>query len=178
MSEPKMRQLEKREQLPENYNFLDVETSRAIEYFSAPEYYGKFRAYLFVNFSIITVGMIVCIIRCLSEGDGETTMGFVTMAALLAGFCWLLWHPVAKKVRPEERRLVFFGMLSQGLMILIKLIMLFGIVTIPLINRVNYYSLYEYRYVSQGRHKGEYVLMRLKMNGQWEDIYGNKYDSE
>lgn len=85
---------------------------------------------------------------------------------------------MAKKARPEERRLVFFGMLSQGLMILIKLIMLFGIVTIPLINRVNYYSLYEYRYVSQGRHKGEYVLMRLKMNGQWEDIYGNKYDSE
>ena len=87
MREPKMRELEKREQLPDDYNALDVYTSRAIEYFSAPEFYGKFRAYLFVNFAIIAVGMIVCVIRCFSEGEGETAMGFVTMAALLAGFC-------------------------------------------------------------------------------------------
>lgn len=25
------------------------------------------------------------------------------------------------------------------------------------------------------KNKGEWVLMRLKMNGQWQDIYGNKY---
>lgn len=175
MREPKMRELEKREQLPDDYNALDVDTSRAIEYFSAPEFYGKFRAYLFVNFAIIAVGMLVCVIRCFSEGEGETAMGFLTMAALLAGFCWLLWRPVAKKAQPEERRLVFFGMLSQGLMVLIKLVLFFAIVTIPLINHLNYYSRYEYRYVKQGRHKGEYVLMRIKMNGQWEDIYGNKY---
>ena len=60
-------------------------------------------------------------------------------------------------------------------MVLIKLMLFFAIVTIPQINNLNYCSRYEYRYVKQGSHMGEYVLMRIKMNGQWEDIYGNKY---
>ena len=171
-----MRQLERWEQRREDYNMLDVDTSRAVEYFSAPEFYSKFRAYLFLNFWIIAAGMIVCVIRCLVTGETETALGFLIMGAVCTGICWLLWRPVAKRARPEERRLVFWGMVAQGVMILIKLFMLAAIVTIPLLNRVDLYDLYEYRYVDQGIHKGEYVLMHLKMNGQWEDIYGNKYD--
>lgn len=171
-----MRQLERWEQRPEDYNMLDVGTSRAVEYFSAPEFYGKFRAYLFLNLWIIAAGMIVCVIRCLVTGETETALAFLIMGAVCTGICWLLWRPVAKRAKPEERRLVFWGMVAQGMMILVKLFMLAAIVTIPLLNRVDLYDLYEYRYVDQGIHEGEYVLMRLKMNGQWEDIYGNKYE--
>ena len=113
--------------------------------------------------------------QCKEFYKGETVLGFLIMEAVCTGI-WLLWRPVAKRARSDERRLVFWGMVVQGVMILVKLFMLVAIVTIPLLNRVGLYGLYEYRYVDQGIHKGEYVLMHLKMNGQWEDIYGNKYD--
>ena len=52
----KVRQLSKEEILPEDLNIAAVTINRTIEFYSAPEFYGKARAYFFTNFVIITFG--------------------------------------------------------------------------------------------------------------------------
>ena len=46
----KVRQLSKEEILPEDLNIAAVTINRTIEFYSAPEFYGKARAYFFTNF--------------------------------------------------------------------------------------------------------------------------------
>ena len=56
----KVRQLSKEEILPEDLNIAAVTINRTIEFYSAPEFYGKARAYFFTNFVIITFGLLIC----------------------------------------------------------------------------------------------------------------------
>ena len=57
----KVRQLSKEEILPEDLNIAAVTINRTIEFYSAPEFYGKARSYFFTNFVIITFGLIISI---------------------------------------------------------------------------------------------------------------------
>lgn len=72
----KVRQLSKEEILPEDLNIAAVTINRTIEFYSAPEFYGKARAYFFTNFVIITFGLLICTVRSFLFEDIETTLGF------------------------------------------------------------------------------------------------------
>ena len=75
----KVRQLSKEEILPEDLNIAAVTINRTIEFYSAPEFYGKARAYFFTNFVIITFGLLICTVRSFLFEDIETTLGFIIM---------------------------------------------------------------------------------------------------
>lgn len=171
----KVRQLSKEEILPEDLNIAAVTINRTIEFYSAPEFYGKARAYFFTNFVIITFGLLICTVRSFLFEDIETTLGFIIMTLLPAFISYLIWRPVSKKAHFKEYRLITAGMIAQGFLIMVKMMMILSLLLIPLANHVVTLDRYEYMYVTKGKHKGEWVLMRLKMNGQWKDIYGNKY---
>lgn len=72
----KVRQLSKEEILPEDVNIAAVTINRTIEFYSAPEFYGKARAYFFTNFVIITFGLLICTVRSFLFEDIETTFRF------------------------------------------------------------------------------------------------------
>ena len=171
----KVRQLSKEEILPEDLNIAAVTINRTIEFYSAPEFYGKARAYFFTNFVIITFGLLICTVRSFLFEDIENTLGFIIMTLLPAFISYLIWRPVSKKAHFKEYRLITAGMIAQGFLIMVKMMMILSLLLIPLANHVVTLDRYEYMYVTKGKHKGEWVLMRLKMNGQWQDIYGNKY---
>ena len=67
----KVRQLSKEEILPEDLNIAAVTINRTIEFYSAPEFYGKARAYFFTNFVIITFGLLICTVRSFLFEDIE-----------------------------------------------------------------------------------------------------------
>lgn len=79
-----VRQLSKEEILPEDLNIAAVTINRTIEFYSAPEFYGKARAYFFTNFVIITFGLLICTVRSFLFEDIETTLGFILMTLLPA----------------------------------------------------------------------------------------------
>lgn len=54
----KVRQLSKEEILPEDVNIAAVTINRTIEFYSAPEFYGKARAYFF---TILLLLLLVCL---------------------------------------------------------------------------------------------------------------------
>ena len=83
----KVRQLSKEEILPEDLNIAAVTINRTIEFYSAPEFYGKARAYFFTNFVIITFGLLICTVRS-----------------------FLFEDPVSKKAHFKEYRLITAGM--------------------------------------------------------------------
>ncbi len=170
-----VRQLSREEILPDNLNIAEVAINRAVAFCGAPEFYGKPRAYFFTNFVIITLGLCICTVRSLLFEDIETTFGFIITTLLPAFISYLIWRPVSKKAHFKEYRLITAGMLAQGMLIMIKMMMILSLFLIPFIGYFHTIDRYEYMYVAQGEHKGEWVLMRFKMNGQWQDIYGNKY---
>ena len=98
----KVRQLSKEEILPEDLNIAAVTINRTIEFYSAPEFYGKARAYFFTNF--------VCTVRSFLFEDIETTLGFIIMTLLPAFISYLIWRPVSKKAHFKEYRLITAGM--------------------------------------------------------------------
>lgn len=170
-----MRQVAPNEVKRDTEDVLFESMGKATKAVSNPKFYGKFRAYLFINFAGIG---LVFLLGGLFGGGGDVSLAVfgVVVAALCAGICWLLWKGVAKKTKPEERRLVFWGFVVTGILTLGMLLLICMIVFIPLAIKIaGGINNYSYGYVSSGTHQGEYVLMRRKLNGQYEDIYGNVY---
>lgn len=172
-----MRMVEDWERRPENLNILDQTTDEFIGMTANQKFYGKFRAYLFTNFWIIGAGLLVCVIRCVLTGEWEAVAGFLGMAAIPIGLCWLLWRGVARRTEKKERSFVFWGFVSHGLAVLFKVMMYASILLLPLVNQINTIERYSYREITEGRYRGEWVLTRYKMNGQLVDLYGNVYEA-
>ena len=118
----KVRQLSKEEILPEDLNIAAVTINRTIEFYSAPEFYGKARAYFFTNFVIITFGLLICTVRSFLFEDIETTLGFIIMTLLPAFISYLIWRPVSKKAHFKEYRLITAGMIALFLLFRIPFI--------------------------------------------------------
>lgn len=175
-----MREVEKQFIKPETEDVLIHHMNQATSAVQRPRFYGKFRAYLFCNFGVIAIVCLALTLMFLFSDDPghlETAAGMAVITLFPALITWLIWKSVAKKVKPEERRLVFFGFFATGILVFGKLLLILTIILIPLAMRITGDTFYEYRYVSSGTHAGSYVLMRCKLNGQYEDIYGNVYES-
>ena len=106
----KVRQLSKEEILPEDLKIAAVTINRTIEFYIAPEFYGKARAYFFTNFVIITFGLLICTVRSFLFEDIETTLGFIIMTLLPAFISYLIWRPISKKAHFKEYRLITASM--------------------------------------------------------------------
>ncbi len=152
--------------------------NKAADYVQNPRFYGKFRAYLFINFGGIALILIMLAVSFLLSGESEGIPIFLTLLLFAAGsclICYLLWRPVSKKVDAEERKLVFAGFFSTGILVFGKVLLACTIILIPLAMHIGGEYEYEYRYVTSGLHAGSKVLCRRKWDGTIEDIYGNTY---
>ena len=72
----------------------------------------------------------------------------------------------------------FGGFFSTGVLTLAKLVLCTAVITLPLVFYIGEEHGYTYRMVEEGENAGEVVLMRYKLNGQLEDIYGRVYKDE
>lgn len=143
------------------------------------QFYSKFRAYVFVNCVLFVLLGIMISLKCLLSGERDSfpLAGFsLIFAVIMIIFCKKLWESIAQKVPENERKLVFWGFFSTGVLTLGKLILYCTIILIPLIAYLGGEYKYTYRKIEEGEHAGEVVLMRYKLNGQLVDIYGNIYE--
>ena len=149
-----------------------------IHHFQKPEYFGKFRAYLFMNFIVIGLLLLMASITFLGLGEKEAGFGCLMMTAADAVILFLLWLPVAKKAKPEERGLVFRGFFCTSVLVFGKVLLFCTIIFIPLALRIGGYNPFEYRTLSSGALAGQTILVRQKWNGQFEDRFGNIYEND
>lgn len=143
------------------------------------KFYSKFRAYLFINFGGLALLCLMSCVKCLLSGENDNfpLAGFSIIVAVAFGMiCCALWKGVEKKIPENERKLVFWGFFSMGVLTVGKLLLCLTIILIPLVLHMGGEYNYVYRHVDEGEHAGEMVLMRYKLNGQLEDIYGNIYE--
>ena len=174
-----MREVEKQFIKPETEDVLIHHLDQAASEVQRPRFYGKFRAYLFCNFAGISlVALLLTISFLFSDEPGhmETAGGMAVLTAFPILICWLIWKSVARKVPRQERGLVFGGFVVTGILVFGKVLLCCTIVLIPLALRIAGEVEYRYHYVREGTLAGSYVLMRCKLNGQYEDIYGNVYN--
>lgn len=154
------------------------ETQKLIPY---THYYSKFRAYLFINSGVFALLCFLISAKCSLSGDSENfPLGGFSLLAIVPFIliCRWLWKGVEKKVLEKEKRLVFWGFFSTGVLTLAKLVLCTAVITIPLVFFIGGEYGYTYRMVEDGENAGEVVLMRYKLNGQLEDIYGRVYKDE
>lgn len=154
------------------------ETQKLIPY---THYYSKFRAYLFINSGVFALLCFLISAKCFLSGDSENfPLGGFSLLAIVPFIliCRWLWKGVEKKVLEKEKRLVFWGFFSTGVLTLAKLVLCTAVITIPLVFFIGGEYGYTYRMVEDGENAGEVVLMRYKLNGQLEDIYGRVYKDE
>ena len=143
------------------------------------EFYSKFRACVFINVGLFVVLGIMMSLKCLLSGESDSfpLAGFsLIFAVIMIFFCKKLWEGVAQKVPENERKLVFWGFFSTGVLTFGKILLYCTIILIPLIGYIGGEYKYTYRKIEEGEHAGEVVLMRYKLNGQLVDIYGNIYE--
>ena len=147
---------------------------QGINYFQKPEYFGKFRAYCFFNFIVIAAVLLLCTIAFFTKGETSAAMGCLMMTAFDVLICYLIWLPVKKKARPEERRVVFRGFFATSVLVFGKVLLFVLIITIPLAFRIGGENPYKYLRLENGT----VVLARQKWNGQYEDSFGNIYEEK
>lgn len=174
-----MRSVQKWEEKPESERALLNGINEAIRTVHYTKYYNKFRAYLFINFLVIALGVLILAFRFLFSGEDDTMPAAVMCAMLAAAsafISYLLWKGVAKRCNPAERWLILRGFSATGLFVFGKILLMFTLILLPFARAMTWGSDYVYRYVDEGEHAGELVLMRYKLNGQLEDIYGHVYE--
>lgn len=174
-----MRRLRRGEEKPDSERVLLEDMNRAIRTVHHSQFYSKFRAYLFINFLIIALGLVILAFRFMLSKENDTMPAAVMCALLAAANAFvsrLLWKGVARRCKQEERGLVFRGFFATGIFVTGKILLMLTLILIPFARAMAWGSDYVYRYVDEGEHAGETVLMRYKLNGQLEDIYGNVYE--
>lgn len=174
-----MREVESRKEHEEKLQKTYQSFSQAADVaFYHPKFYGKFRAYVFANFALIALTFwLIIFFNPDHEPHPEFLVLVIPFTAICLLICYLLWRPVRRKVREEERRMVLWGMFATGILTIGKILFFFTLILIPVALAIGgEYDQYEYRYVTKGRYAGERVLARRKWNGQMEDIYGNIYE--
>lgn len=174
-----MRRVEKWEEKRDVSEVMLDTLGQATTIVSRPKFYSKFRAYLFMNFEVITVAALMMAVMYAMSDESDTLAaagGCLLVAAGSAFICMRLWKTVSKKVKPEERRLVFLGFEMTAILVFVKVLLCFTLILIPFVMHIGEENPYVYRYINEGEHAGSTVLMRHKWNGQYEDIYGNIYE--
>ena len=166
------------ERVPQNQVKQDVHQQiggvldQGIGYFQKPEYFGKFRAYLFFNFIVIGLVLLLVTFAFFKQGESAAAMGCLMMTVFDLAICYLIWLPVKRKAQPKDRRLVFRGFFATSVLVFGKVLLYALIITIPLAMKIGGYNPFSYRRTNTG----EIVLCREKWNGQIEDTYGNIYE--
>lgn len=172
-----MRRIRREEIKPEPYEIVSDALDNSLHMVHRPQFYSKFRAYLFTNFWIIALLFVMATVKCIFSEQEMAAAGGCFIATLgCLTICYWLWSGVKKKVKKEEQRLVFWGFFATGVVVVGKIILILTIILIPLALRIAGESGYVYMEITEGIHAGEYVLVRNKWNGQMEDIYGNTYE--
>ena len=76
------------------------------------------------------------------------------MTLLPAFISYLIWRPVSKKAHFKEYRLITAGMIAQGFLIMVKMMMILSLLLIPLANHSRYLDATNTCIVTKGKHQG------------------------
>lgn len=131
--------------------------------------YGAFRAYCFMNFTCIALVCLFLTVSFMGE-DAEAGFGALAITAVMAGICWLIWLPVAKKVDKQDRMKVFGWFLVYGLLVFAKVLLCCTVILIPLVGKITA-APYEQRVNSLG----QTVYVRKIGSDTYEDSLGKRY---
>ena len=172
-----MRQVsEKRTDVEDTVKSIVSNLNTGINVFAKPNYFNKLQAYLFMNFAVIGLLLVLFVFRAFVEGSYDAAAGFLMITGLDLLICFLIWETVSYKVRSNEKKVVFGSFVFTGVLIFGKILLIMLIIGIPFAMMIGTESSLEYRYVESGSFCGRYVLTRRNWNGQLVDNYGNLYE--
>ena len=150
--------------------------SECLSYYSKSQYFGKLKAYLFINAFFLGIAILVVTVFSLMQGETEAGFGALILLVPLLVIAYMIWHSVEKKVKSGEKHVVFWSFFATGVLVFGKILMFMSIILIPLALMIGGEFEPEYKFVESGLFSGRYVLVRRKFNGQYEDNYGNIYE--
>ncbi len=132
--------------------------------------YGKFAAYCFANFGLLTIALCV-IAPIIYINDLTMALGFFCMGLLCAIIPTFIWLRVRAKAQRYGLTGVFPGLIIDSLLMVVRVTLCMLIFTIPLVKFVGGGSSWEERTTTYGRS----VAVRSAGDGEYEDAYGNRY---
>lgn len=139
------------------------------------QYFGKFRAYLFANFAVISLGLLFAVFMFFLKGEPEVGVLLLIFLAGSALIDVLLWKSVEKKVPQDQRREVFVAFGVNGILISAKILLSLLVITIPLVLHIGGEFEYKEYTIIDGLNRGQTVFAKNCGNGEVEDTNGKRY---
>ena len=136
------------------------------------QYFGKFRAYLFGNFVILSLLLLLITCKFFLDGDIEASLGMLVLFAGGVLIAWWIWKSVEKKVPRHLRNKVFVAFCINGLVIVGKIALIIMIITIPLVFLFGGEFGYKEYTILEGPNRGETVFAKKHGNDEVIDTDG------
>lgn len=136
------------------------------------QYFGKFKAYLFSNFMILSLLLLLLTCKFFLDGDIEVSLGMFVLLAGSALIAWRTWKSVEKKVPRHLKNKVFVAFCINGLLVVGKIVLVILIITIPFVFFIGGEFEYKEYTILDGPNRGETVFARNHGNGEVIDTDG------
>ena len=133
--------------------------------------YGKFSAYLFGNFGILTLAFMIIAPLCFMGSDKEMAQIFFFLGLPCLAICALIWWRVSKKANPYGARNVMPLFVLDSLLMFVRFMLIMLDFTIPLVKLIGSNIQWEQRTTSSGRT----VTVKRTGEDEYEDVHGNRY---
>ena len=160
--------------LKESAKLLDKANDAVVGKGKRIQYFGKFRAYLFANFMVITLTCIVGAVVGIARGEFPVMMLMLVAAAASLLVCFFLWKSVAKKVPERERKMMFRIFFMSSIFVFGKVLLYFTIVLIPFLRIMG--GKFEYgEFLVEDEWGVHKVYLYTNLMGEYVDAYGNIY---
>lgn len=144
---------------------------QTIPYDPSRRCYGKFSAYLFGNFGILTLAFMIIAPLCFMGSDKEMATIFFCIGLPCFAICALIWWRVSKKAAPYGARNVMPLFVLDSLLMFVRLMLIMLIFTIPLVKLIGSNIQWEQRTTTTGRT----VVVKKTGEDEYEDASGNRY---
>ena len=138
--------------------------------------YGKFVAYLFGNFGILTLAFMIIAPLIFMGSDSEMAMIFFCIGLPCFAICALLMWRVIRKAKRYGQPLpaVIVQFILDSLLMFVRFMLMMLVVTIPLVKAIGSDIKWEQRTTSTGRR----VTVKKTGEDEYEDALGNRYASK
>lgn len=136
--------------------------------------YGKFTAYLFMNFAMLTVAFGIIAPMIIGGRDPEAVPGFLVIGIGSFLISASIWSTVSKKAKKRGQTNVMGEFVMDGFLIFIKVLLCMTIFLIPLAKTIGDNREWENKKTVSGRS----VTVRRTSQDGYEDAYGNRYHKD
>ncbi len=133
--------------------------------------YGKFTAYLFGNFSLLTLAFMIIAPLCFMSTDKEMAQIFFFIGLPCFAICALLWLRVMKKAKRYGQSNVMVRFVLDSMLMFVRFMLTILVVTIPLVKAIGSDIKWEQRTTKTGRT----VVAKKTGEDEYEDVSGKRY---